>query len=50
MVCAIIITASIGSWHAVFYIAAAMNAVAAIMALAVLRPMRVHAEPRAASQ
>jgi MFS transporter, OFA family, oxalate/formate antiporter len=29
-----------GSWHAVFMIGAAMNAVAAIMALAVLKPLR----------
>jgi MFS transporter, OFA family, oxalate/formate antiporter len=29
-----------GSWHAVFVVAAIMNAVAAIMALAVLKPMR----------
>jgi OFA family oxalate/formate antiporter-like MFS transporter len=29
-----------GNWHTVFYLAAALNAVAAIMALAVLRPMR----------
>ena len=29
-----------GSWHAVFLIAAGMNAVAAIMALAVLKPLR----------
>ena len=29
-----------GSWHAVFIVAAIMNAVAAIMALAVLKPMR----------
>jgi OFA family oxalate/formate antiporter-like MFS transporter len=29
-----------GSWHAVFMIAAIMNAVAAIMALAVLKPLR----------
>jgi OFA family oxalate/formate antiporter-like MFS transporter len=29
-----------GSWHTVFLIAAAMNAVAAIMALAVLKPLR----------
>ena len=34
------ITAATGSWHAVFYIAAALNAIAAIMALAVLKPMR----------
>jgi OFA family oxalate/formate antiporter-like MFS transporter len=35
-----IIMAKTGSWHAVFYIAAALNALAAIMALAVLKPMR----------
>jgi OFA family oxalate/formate antiporter-like MFS transporter len=35
-----VITAATGSWHAVFYIAAAMNAAAAIMALALLKPMR----------
>ena len=35
-----VITQSTGSWHAVFYIAAGMNAVAAIMALALLKPMR----------
>jgi OFA family oxalate/formate antiporter-like MFS transporter len=35
-----LITVATGSWHAVFYIAAAMNAVAAILALAVLKPMR----------
>jgi OFA family oxalate/formate antiporter-like MFS transporter len=35
-----VITASTGSWHAVFYVAAAMNAIAAVMALAVLKPMR----------
>jgi OFA family oxalate/formate antiporter-like MFS transporter len=29
-----------GGWHAVFVVAAVMNVVAAIMALAVLRPMR----------
>ena len=29
-----------GSWHAVFLIAAGMNAVAAVMALAVLKPLR----------
>jgi MFS transporter, OFA family, oxalate/formate antiporter len=29
-----------GSWHAMFMIGAAMNAVAAIMALAVLKPLR----------
>lgn len=35
-----VVTASTGSWHAVFYIAAALNAVAAVMALAMLKPMR----------
>jgi MFS transporter, OFA family, oxalate/formate antiporter len=35
-----VLTQSTGSWHAVFYIAAAANAVAAVMALAVLKPMR----------
>lgn len=35
-----VITQSTGSWHMVFYIAAAMNAIAAVMALAVLKPMR----------
>jgi OFA family oxalate/formate antiporter-like MFS transporter len=35
-----LITVATGSWHTVFYIAAAMNAVAAILALAVLKPMR----------
>ena len=35
-----VITQSTGSWHAVFYIAAAMNAIAAVLALAVLKPMR----------
>jgi OFA family oxalate/formate antiporter-like MFS transporter len=29
-----------GGWHAVFIVAAVMNAVAAIMALAVLKPLR----------
>ena len=38
-----------GSWHAVFVVAALMNAVAAIMAIAVLKPMRSSARwaPRA---
>src|SRR5450759_2937610 len=35
-----VITAATGSWHAVFYIAAGMSAVAAVMALVVLKPMR----------
>jgi OFA family oxalate/formate antiporter-like MFS transporter len=34
------LTAATGNWHAVFYTAAGMNAVAAIMALAVLKPLR----------
>jgi OFA family oxalate/formate antiporter-like MFS transporter len=36
-----VITATTGSWHMVFYIAAGMNAIAAVLALAVLKPMRV---------
>jgi MFS transporter, OFA family, oxalate/formate antiporter len=35
-----VITTSTGSWSAVFIIAAVLNIVAAVMALAVLRPMR----------
>src|SRR5882757_1589521 len=35
-----ILTNATGSWHAVFYVAAALNIVAAVMALVVLRPMR----------
>ena len=30
-----------GSWHAVFYVAAILNIVAAIMALVWLKPMRL---------
>ena len=35
-----IVTTATGSWHAVFYIAAALNLVAALLALLVLKPMR----------
>jgi OFA family oxalate/formate antiporter-like MFS transporter len=35
-----VLTNVTGSWHAVFYVAAAFNIIAAVMALAVLRPMR----------
>jgi OFA family oxalate/formate antiporter-like MFS transporter len=35
-----LLSAATGDWHAVFIVAALMNAVAAIMALAVLRPLR----------
>jgi OFA family oxalate/formate antiporter-like MFS transporter len=38
-----VLTASTGSWHAVFYVAAALNIVAALMALFVLKPMRIKA-------
>jgi OFA family oxalate/formate antiporter-like MFS transporter len=38
-----VLTTATGSWHAVFYVAAALNIVAAIMALAVLKPMRIKA-------
>jgi OFA family oxalate/formate antiporter-like MFS transporter len=36
-----VLTAATGSWHAVFYVAAAANIVAAILSLAVLKPMRL---------
>jgi MFS transporter, OFA family, oxalate/formate antiporter len=35
-----VLTNATGSWHAVFYVAATLNIIAAVMALAVLRPMR----------
>src|SRR4051794_1838407 len=35
-----VLTNATGNWHAVFYVAAALNIVAAIMALVVLKPMR----------
>jgi MFS transporter, OFA family, oxalate/formate antiporter len=35
-----ILTKATGNWHAVFYTAAAMNILAAVLAIAVLRPMR----------
>jgi OFA family oxalate/formate antiporter-like MFS transporter len=34
------ITTATGSWHAVFFVAAGLNALAAVMALLVLKPMR----------
>jgi MFS transporter, OFA family, oxalate/formate antiporter len=36
-----VLTTASGSWHLVFYIAAAMNVAAAVMALAVLKPLRL---------
>ena len=36
-----VLTTATGSWHAVFYVAAILNIIAAIMALVVLRPLRV---------
>jgi len=36
-----VLTNATGSWHAVFYVAAALNIVAAVMALVVLKPMRI---------
>src|SRR6202171_5678377 len=35
-----VLTSATGSWHAVFYVAAAANIVAGVMAWAVLRPLR----------
>src|SRR5262245_33004277 len=42
-----VLTNATGSWHAVFYVAAALNIIAAVMAVAVLKPMRVRAIARA---
>jgi MFS transporter, OFA family, oxalate/formate antiporter len=36
-----VLTTATGSWHAVFYVAAALNIIAALMALFVLKPMRI---------
>jgi OFA family oxalate/formate antiporter-like MFS transporter len=38
-----VLTSATGSWHAVFYVAAILNIIAAVMALLVLRPMRQRA-------
>ena len=38
-----VLTTATGSWHAVFYVAAFLNIIAAVMALAVLKPMRKRA-------
>ncbi|MDX6573713.1 MAG: transporter, family, oxalate/formate antiporter, partial [Gaiellales bacterium] len=38
-----VLTVSTGSWNAVFIIAAVLNIVAAVMALVVLKPMRIRA-------
>ena len=35
------LTNATGSWHAVFYVAAILNIVAAVMSLAMLKPMRM---------
>ena len=35
-----VLTSATGSWHAVFYVAAILNIIAAVMALTVLKPMR----------
>jgi OFA family oxalate/formate antiporter-like MFS transporter len=36
-----VLTTATGSWHAVFMVAATLNIIAAIMALAILKPMRI---------
>jgi MFS transporter, OFA family, oxalate/formate antiporter len=36
-----VLTTATGSWHAVFYLAAFLNIIAAVMAVAVLKPMRI---------
>ena len=43
-----LLTVATGNWHAVFYVSAILNIVAAVMALAVLRPMRIRAMARVA--
>ncbi|HET7363413.1 MAG TPA: oxalate/formate MFS antiporter [Burkholderiales bacterium] len=45
-----VLTSATGNWHAVFVVAAIMNAVAALMAWFVLRPMRRAHKARAAAQ
>ena len=42
-----VLTSATGSWHAVFYVAAILNIIAAVMALAVLKPMRQRAMAQA---
>src|SRR5688500_11921851 len=41
-----VLTNATGSWHAVFYVASILNIVAAVMALAVLKPMRIRTMAR----
>jgi OFA family oxalate/formate antiporter-like MFS transporter len=45
-----VLTSATGNWHAVFVVAAIMNAVAALMAWFVLRPMRRAHKARVAAQ
>jgi OFA family oxalate/formate antiporter-like MFS transporter len=45
-----LIAAASGGWHAVFVVAAVMNAVAAIMAIAVLKPLRAAHHTRLAHE
>jgi OFA family oxalate/formate antiporter-like MFS transporter len=42
-----VLTNATGSWHAVFYVAAILNIIAAVMALVVLKPMRIRAMAQA---
>src|SRR5262245_31513862 len=44
-----VLTAATGSWHAVFYVSAVLNIVAAATALLLLKPMRIRAIAQAAS-
>ena len=41
-----VLTSATGSWHAVFYVAAMLNIAAALMALFVLKPMRIRTMAR----
>ena len=44
-----VLTNATGSWHAVFYVAAILNIVAAVMALALLKPLRVRTMAQSAA-
>jgi OFA family oxalate/formate antiporter-like MFS transporter len=44
-----VLTSATGSWHAVFYVAAILNIVAAAVALTMLKPMRIRTIARAAA-
>ncbi|MEA2988201.1 MAG: transporter, family, oxalate/formate antiporter [Alphaproteobacteria bacterium] len=45
-----VLTNATGSWHAVFYVAAVLNIIAAVMALVVLKPLRLREMAKAPPQ